>query len=124
MQAVHRRQRDAQQHEPGGGKDRPSHWRRPTRKPNSLSAITAMNTTLAASNTWITDIGAIDSAATCRPQLRGRGGGPSVNHLDEYSALAERNGCMTCTFGTSFAPVPVEEAQVRHEGARERKEYA
>ena len=42
----------------------PSHWRRPTSKPNIRSAITAMNTTPAASETWITDIGASESAAT------------------------------------------------------------
>ena len=58
VRAVHRRQRDAQQHQAGGGQDSPTHWRRPTSKPNSRSAITAMNTTPAARETWITDIGA------------------------------------------------------------------
>ena len=63
-----------------------------------------MNTTPAASETWITDIGASASAATCRPQLTVAMSMPSANHFDEYSALAERNGWRTCTFGTALAP--------------------
>ena len=47
------------------------------------SAITAMNTTPAASETWITDIGAIARAATCRPQLAVAMIMPSVNHFEE-----------------------------------------
>ncbi len=42
----------------------PSHWRGPTWKPNIRSAMTAIRTTPAASETWITDIGASASAAT------------------------------------------------------------
>src|SRR5271167_1799139 len=67
--------------------------------------MTAMNTMPAASETWITDIGASDSAATCRPQLAVAMIMPSVNHLEEYSCLTERSGCSTCTFGTEFAPL-------------------
>ncbi len=47
------------------------------------SAITAMNTTPAASETWMTDIGASASAATCRPQLAVAMIMPSVNHFEE-----------------------------------------
>ena len=83
---------------------RPSHWRRPTLKPNIRSAITAMKTIPAARATWITDIGASDSAATCRPQLQVAISMPSANHFEEYSSLAERNGCVTCTLGTELAP--------------------
>ena len=59
--AVHGRQRQPQQDQPGRGqRSGPSHWRRPTLKPNIRSAITAMKTMPAASETWITDIGASD----------------------------------------------------------------
>ena len=90
---------------PAAVSSRPTHWRRPTLKPNSLSAMTAMNTTPAARETWMTDIGAIASAATCSPQDAVAVIMPSVNHLEEYSALTERSGCMTCTLGTELAPL-------------------
>ncbi len=83
----------------------PTHWRGPTVKPNILSAITAMKTTPPARATWTTDIGASARAATCRPQLAVAMIMPSRNHLEEYSALVERSGCMTCTFSTVFAPL-------------------
>ncbi len=89
---------------PAAVRDRPTHWRRPTWKPNSRSAITAMNTTPAASETWITDIGASASAATCRPQLSVAMIMPRANHLEEYKFLVERSGCSTCTLGTELAP--------------------
>ena len=82
----------------------PIHWRLPTSKPNSRSAITAMNTTPAASATWTTDIGASVSAATCRPQLAVAVSMPRQNHFEEYSLLAERSGCRACTLGTELAP--------------------
>ena len=63
-----------------------------------------MNTTPAASATWITDIGASARAATCRPQLAVAMIMPSVNHLDEYRSRAECSGWRTCTCGTEFAP--------------------
>ena len=63
-----------------------------------------MNTTPAASATWMTDIGASARAPTCRPQLAVAVSIPSANHFEEYSALAERSGCRTCTFGTELAP--------------------
>ena len=63
-----------------------------------------MNTMPAASETWITDIGASASAATCRPQLAVAMSMPSANHFEEYSLLAERSGCSTCTLGTELAP--------------------
>ena len=89
---------------PAAVSDSPIHWRRPTRRPNIRSAITAMNTTPAARDTWMTDIGASASAATCRPQLAVAMIIPSVNHLEEYSSLAERSGCRTSTLGTELAP--------------------
>ena len=67
--------------------------------------MTAMNTMPAASETWITDIGASDSAATCRPQLAVAMSMPSANHFEEYSCLTERSGCSTCTLGTELAPL-------------------
>ena len=82
----------------------PIHWRRPTWKPNIFSAITAMNTMPAASDTWITDIGAIASAATCSPQLAVAITMPSANHFDEYNPRAERSGWRICTFATELAP--------------------
>ena len=63
-----------------------------------------MNTTPAASETWITDIGASASAATCRPQLAVAMTMPSVNHFEEYSARTERSGWRTWTLGTALAP--------------------
>ncbi len=90
---------------PAAVNSRPSHWRRPTLKPNILSAMTAMNTTPAARETWMTDIGASASAATCSPQLAVAVIMPSVNHFEEYSSLTERSGCTTCTLGTEFAPL-------------------
>ena len=69
------------------------------------SAMTAMKTTPAASETWTTDIGASARAPTCRPQLAVAMIMPSVNHFEEYSARAERSGCSTCTLGTALAPL-------------------
>ena len=63
-----------------------------------------MNTTPAASETWITDIGASASAATCRPQLAVAMIMPSANHFEEYSARAERSGWRSSTLGTELAP--------------------
>src|SRR4029077_3814222 len=82
----------------------PIHWRRPTSKPNSRSAVTARNTTPAANETCTTDIGASESAATCSPQLAVAVIMPSVNHFEEYSERAERSGWLTCTFATELAP--------------------
>ena len=62
---------------------RPSHWRRRTSKPNIRSAITAMKTTPAASETCTTDIGAIASAATWKPQLTTAMSMPSANQPEE-----------------------------------------
>ena len=73
-------------------------------KPNIRSAITAMKTIPAARATWTTDIGASDSAATCRPQLATAISMPIANHLEEYSSRAERSGCMTRTLATELAP--------------------
>ena len=87
---------------PAAVASRPIHWRRPTLKPNMRSAITAMNTIPAARATWTTDIGASDSAATCRPQLPTAISMPIANHFEEYSWRAERSGCMTRTLGTSW----------------------
>ena len=67
--------------------------------------MTAMNTTPAASETWITDMGASASAATCRPQLAVAVIMPRVNHFEEYSSRTERSGCRTWTLGTSLAPL-------------------
>src|SRR5207253_9134732 len=83
---------------------RPTSWRGPTSKPNMRSAITAINTTPAASATWTTDIGATASAATCRPQLATAIAMPSVNHREEYRARAERSGWRTLTLATALAP--------------------
>ena len=68
--------------------------------------MTAMNTMPAASETWITDIGARASAAACRPQLSGRRSAcPSANHFDEYRSLtAGRSGCSTPTLGAEMEP--------------------
>ena len=63
-----------------------------------------MNTMPAASETWITDIGASASAATCSAQLPVAMIMPSVNHLEANSARAERSGWRTCTFGAALAP--------------------
>ena len=90
---------------PAAVRVRPTHWRRPTWKPNMRSAITAMKTTPAASETWTTDIGASARAPTCRAQLPVAISMPIVNHLEEYSRRAERSGCMTCTLGTELAPL-------------------
>ena len=84
--------------------NRPIHCLRPTLKPNIRSAITAMNTIPAARATWTTDIGASDSAATCRAQLPTAIAIPMANHLDEYSSRAERSGWVTRTLGTELAP--------------------
>ena len=83
----------------------PTHCLGPTVKPNMRSAITAMNTTPAARETWITDIGASARAATCSPQLAVAMIMPSRNHLEEYRSRVERSGCMTRTLGTSWAPL-------------------
>ena len=63
-----------------------------------------MKTTPAASATWITDIGASASAATCRPQLAVAVIMPIVNHFDEYSERAACSGWRTSIFGTELAP--------------------
>ena len=89
---------------PAAMANRPSHCLRPTLKPNIRSAITAMNTIPAARATWTTDIGASDSAATCRPQLPTAISMPIANHFEEYSCRAERSGWMTWTLGTELAP--------------------
>ncbi len=68
------------------------------------SAITAMNTMPAASETWITDIGASVRAATCSAQLAVATIMPIVNHFEANSARAERSGWRTCTFGAALAP--------------------
>ena len=83
---------------------RPIHWRGPTSKPNIRSAITAMNTIPAASDTCTTDIGASDSAATCRPQLAVAISIPRANQPEENSARPERSRWRTCTRATEFAP--------------------
>ena len=84
-----------------------------------------MKTMPAASEIWITDIGAIDSAATCRPQLLVAISMPIVNHFEEYSsrARAQRVHHAHLRHGVRAA-VLEEEAQVRHKGAGEREEYA
>ena len=87
-------------------------------KPNKRSAITAMNTTPAASETWITDIGASESAATCSPQLAVAMSMPSANHFEEYSCPGRAQRMAHVTRGTELAPrYLIEEAEVRHEGA-------
>ena len=103
----------------------PSHCRRPTRKPNRRSAMTAINTTPPASATWTTDIGASVSAATCRPQRRRRDDHPQREPLrgEQLAARAQRVAHADPRH-LPRAAVLVEEAEVRHEGAGEREEYA
>ncbi len=63
-----------------------------------------MNTTPAARETWITDIGASARAATWSPQLIVAVSIPRQNHFEEYSSRVERSGWSTWTFGTELAP--------------------
>ncbi len=83
---------------------RPSHWRGPTSKPNMRSAITAINTTPAASATWTTDIGASANAATCKAQEAVATIMPIANQLEENSVRIERSGWRTSTLATELAP--------------------
>ncbi len=89
---------------PNAVKPSPSHWRGPTRKPNSRSAITASSTTPPASTAWTTDIGATASAATCAPQAASATSIPIVNQREANRSRAERSGWRTWTAGAATAP--------------------
>ena len=97
----------------------PIHWRAPTLKPNSRSAITASSTTPVESTAWTTDIGAKARAATWKNQALVATAMPIANHLEEKSSLTERSGWRMSTCGSLIGSlVLVKEAQLRDDGAR------
>ncbi len=71
---------------------RPHHWRGPTLKPNSRSAITASRTSPPESTAWTTDSGASEIAATCSSQAARPTSMPSANQRWLHSEIAVRNG--------------------------------
>src|SRR3954464_3574923 len=66
--------------------------------------MTAIRTTPPARTTCTTDIGAIASAATWKPQALVATTMPSANHFDENSDFAVRSGGRMSTGGASQAP--------------------
>ena len=82
----------------------PSHWRRPTSKPNRRSASTARMTTPVESTAWTTDSGASASAPTCRIQAPSATPMPIANQVEENSARTVRSGWRMSTLGAALAP--------------------
>ena len=83
----------------------PIHWRAPTLKPNSRSAITARITTPVESTAWTTESGAKARAATWKNQAPVATAMPIANHFEEKRLLTVRSGWRTSTFGASLAPL-------------------
>ena len=83
----------------------PIHWRRPTWKPNSRSAMTAMITTPVESTAWTTLSGAKASAATWNRNAPAAIAMPIANHLHEYRFRAVRNGWRISTVAAWLAPL-------------------
>ena len=99
----------------------PIHWRRPTSKPNSRSAMTARITTPVESTACTTEIGASAIAATCRIQAPSATPMPIANQREEKRALTGLQGVADVDLGgRARTLVLVEEAQLRRHGAGER----
>ena len=71
---------------------RPSHWRRPTGKPKTRSAITPISTMPPASTTWTRLSGASAIAATCSSHATAAISIPIANQRTPNSARPERQG--------------------------------
>ena len=89
---------------PSAVSETPIHWRRPTPKPNSRSAITASRTTPPERTDCTIEIGASASAPTCRIQAPTATSIPIANHLDENRHLALRRGWRMSTDAAAHAP--------------------
>ena len=82
----------------------PSHWRRPTLKPNRRSASTARITTPVESTACTTEIGASAIAATWKSQAPSATAMPIANHLEANSDRTVLIGRRMSTLGAAQAP--------------------
>ena len=87
--------------------------------------MTAISTTPPASTTWTTDIGAIASAATWKPQALVATTMPIANHFERVQRLRRAQRVTDVDRrGLAGAAVLEEEAEVRDERAEEREQDA
>ena len=82
----------------------PSHWRRPTSKPNRRSAMTARTTTPVESTACTTEIGARAIAATWRSQAPSATAMPIANQREANRDLTVFSGRRMSTLGAAQAP--------------------
>ena len=87
--------------------------------------MTAIRTTPPASTTWTTDIGAIASAATWKPQALVATTMPSANHFERVQRLRRPQRVADVhRRGLAGAAVLEEEPEVRNDRAEQREQDA
>ena len=89
---------------PAAQRPRPISSRLPTEIPNQRRAGSASSASPPAITAWTSESGAIESAATCRPQAKMASTKPIAHQRERKRAPALRSGRRMATSGASTAP--------------------